>query len=242
MIEKDNRILIEDNYSDFKYQKNQSNLKIKFSRISFIFFIFFIISLIYFIHLIHLGSRKNPNLNKLSQSTLNNLHRTEIVDRNGKFLVKSLNSVDIGISTPKIIDKKKLLLNLKYIFPDKNYETIKSNFDTKKFFYFEKKITDEKYEQLMNLGDKSIQVEKKLIRIYPEKNLFSHIIGQIDNENNGISGLEKSLNKKLKERTEPIILSVDTDIQFLIRNELIKFDKIFKTLGSAAILMNIDNG
>ena len=242
MIEKDNRILIEDNYSDFKYQKNQSNLKIKFSRISFIFFIFFIISLIYFIHLIHLGSRKNPNLNKLSQSTLNNLHRTEIVDRNGKFLVKSLNSVDIGISTPKIIDKKKLLLNLKYIFPDKNYETIKSNFDTKKFFYFEKKITDEKYEQLMNLGDKSIQVEKKLIRIYPEKNLFSHIIGQIDNDNNGISGLEKSLNEKLKERTEPIILSVDTDIQFLIRNELIKFDKIFKTLGSAAILMNIDNG
>ena len=69
MIEKDNRILIEDNYSDFKYQKNQSNLKIKFSRVSFIFFIFFLISLIYFIHLIHLGSRKNPNLNKLSQAT-----------------------------------------------------------------------------------------------------------------------------------------------------------------------------
>ena len=31
----------------------------------------------------------------------------------------------------------------------------------------------------------------KLTRVYPEKNLFSHIIGQIDNDNNGISGLRK---------------------------------------------------
>ena len=51
----------------------------------------------------------------------------------------------------------------------------------------------------MQLGDKSIQPEEKLIRVYPEKNLFSHIIGQIDNDNNGVSGLEKSLDQDLKE-------------------------------------------
>ena len=50
----------------------------------------------------------------------------------------------------------------------------------------------------MQLGDKSIQPEEKLIRVYPEKNLFSHIIGQIDDDNNGVSGLEKSLDQDLK--------------------------------------------
>ena len=50
----------------------------------------------------------------------------------------------------------------------------------------------------MRLGDQSIQPEERLTRIYPEKNLFSHIIGQIDNDNNGISGLEKSLDNDLK--------------------------------------------
>ena len=39
---------------------------------------------------------------------------------------------------------------------------------------------------------------KNIIRLYPQKNLFSHIIGQIDNDNNGISGLEKSLDDELK--------------------------------------------
>ena len=94
----------------------------------------------------------------------------------------------------------------------------------------------------MQLGDKSIQPEEKLIRIYPEKNLFSHIIGQIDDNNQGISGLEKSLDEKLKKTKDPIKLSVDTDIQFLVRNELIRFNEIFNTKGSAAILMDVNNG
>ncbi len=94
----------------------------------------------------------------------------------------------------------------------------------------------------MQLGDKSIQPEEKLTRIYPDKNLFSHIIGQIDEDNNGISGLEKSLDRDLKQIQEPIELTVDKDIQFLIRDELVKFNKIFNTIGSAAILMNVNNG
>ena len=94
----------------------------------------------------------------------------------------------------------------------------------------------------MKLGDKSIQSEEKLTRIYPQKNLFSHIIGQIDDNNNGISGLEKSLDKNLKKIEEPIKLTVDKDIQFLIRRELIKFNKIFNSKGSAAILMDVNNG
>ena len=94
----------------------------------------------------------------------------------------------------------------------------------------------------MQLGDKSIHSEKKIVRIHPEKNLFSHIIGQIDDDNNGISGLEKTLDKELKNNKGPIKLTVDKDIQFLIRDELIRFNKIFNTIGSAAILMDVNNG
>ena len=94
----------------------------------------------------------------------------------------------------------------------------------------------------MKLGDKSIQSEDRLVRVYPEKNLFSHIIGQIDDNNNGISGIEKSFDDKLKVSTKPITLSLDKDIQYLIRNELIKFNEIFTTKGSSAILMNVNNG
>ena len=243
MSNKDSRIVIENQERDFLYKKSKSNLNITFNRISFVFFIFLIICLIYSIHLIHLGSRKSKtensdNLNQIS----NKLYRADIVDRNQKYLVKTINSIDIGISPSKIIDEKKLLINLKLIFPNKNYFDVQKRINKGKFFYFEKKISEENYEKLMQLGDKSIEPRDNLIRIYPQKNLFSHIIGQIDNENNGISGLEKSLDKKLKNIREPIKLTVDKDIQYLIRSELIKFNEIFSTKGSAAILMNVRNG
>ncbi len=237
------RIIIEENKNDFLYQRNKSNLDISFNRISFIFFIFFIIFIIFSIHLIHLGSRKASIEDDYKiKKPLNKLYRADIIDRNGKYLVKTVSSIDIGISSQNVIDEKKLILNLKYIFPNKDYEKIKLKLKNKNYFYFEKKISDENYEKVMQLGDKSILPEEKLTRIYPEKNLFSHIIGQIDNDNNGISGLEKSLDKDLKNNQEPIKLTVDTDIQFLIRNELIRFNQIFKTKGSAAILMNVNSG
>ena len=243
MQTKKTRILLEDQENNFLFNRSKSNINIIFNRIAFIFFIFCIISLIYSIHLIHLGSRTSSLENFTNFKPLsNNLYRADIVDRNGSFLVKTVSSIDIGISTKKVIDKKKLLLNLRYIFPNKDYSNISSKFESKNFFYFEKKISEEKYEKIMQLGDKAIQPEEKLTRIYPEKNLFSHIIGQIDSDNNGISGLEKTLDETLKINKKPIKLTVDKDVQFLIREELIKYNKIFKTNGSSAILMDVENG
>ena len=243
-MKKNNLTVISENQkSDFFYEKRKSNLNITFNRVSFIFFIFFIISTIFSIHLIHLGSRNDTKIVKsnLSSST-QKLYRADVVDRNGNYLVKTVNSIDIGISTKKIINKEKLILNLKYIFPNKDYDLVEEKMKKKNFFYFEKKISQENYDKIMKLGDKSIQSEDRLVRVYPEKNLFSHIIGQIDDNNNGISGIEKSFDDKLKVSTKPITLSLDKDIQYLIRNELIKFNEIFTTKGSSAILMNVNNG
>ena len=243
MSRRDTRIILETQENDFSYKRSKSNLNITFNRISFIFFIFFIIFIIYLVHLAHLGSRSSKinETNELKKVS-NKLYRADITDTNNKYLVKTINSIDIGISPSKIIDEKKLLLNLKYLFPEKDIQKIKKRIDKGKFFYFEKKISEENYEKLMQLGDNAIEPRDNLIRIYPQSNLFSHIIGQIDNDNNGISGLEKSLDEQLKNSQQPIKLTVDKDIQYLIREELIKFNKIFNTKGSASILMDVNNG
>ena len=234
---------IEDAEFQFQYQKSNSNLIIDFNRISFIFFIFFLISLIFSIHLIHLGSRNSSSVEDIKKVTISKkLFRADIIDRNGKYVVKTVNSINIGINPSQVIDKKKLIINLRFIFPEKNFTEIKKKLDRGKFFWLEKKISDEKYEKLMRLGDKSIIPSESLIRLYPHRNLFSHIIGQIDDNNNGISGLEKSLDEKLKKTKDPIVLSIDADIQYLVREELKKFNQIFQVLGSAAILMDVNNG
>ncbi len=242
MGEKESRnIILEEYQNEFLYKKSQSNLNIRFNRVAFIFFIIFTIALIYSIQLLHLGS--SQPIDKVKKLTINKKnYRADIIDNNGNYLVKTVSSIDIGINPKEVIDKKKLLINLQLIFPKKNFSIIKKKLDGNNFFYLEKKITAEKYEQIMLLGDKSIKPEEKLTRIYPQENLFSHIIGQIDDDNNGISGIEKSFDTKLKKIKKPLQLTVDTDIQFLIREELIRFQTIFKNIGSAAVLMDVNNG
>ena len=94
----------------------------------------------------------------------------------------------------------------------------------KKFFYFAEELDPENFEKLIMFGDKSLIPENRITRIYPQKNLFSHIIGQIDNDNNGISGIEKSFDKNLKKQKN-LKLTVDLNLQYLIHEELIEISK-----------------
>ena len=240
MDHKKSNIILEEYENKFSYKKSKTNLNIEFNRIAFIFFVFLVISIIFSIQLLHLGSLKQ--VKKVTPVSNIKNYRADIMDRNGNYLAKTVSSIDIGINPVEIIDKQKLLINLKLLFPKKNYLEIKKKIDQNKFFYFEKKISLENYEKIMLLGDKSIVPEEKLARVYPQKNLFSHIIGQIDDDNQGISGIEKSFDDRLKQEKEPLKLTVDTDVQFLVREQLIKFNTIFRSKGAAAILMNVNNG
>jgi len=241
MSDKKSNIILEEYENEFSYKKSKTNLNIEFNRIAFIFFVFLIISTIYSIQLLHLGSLKKATNNTKPLITKKN-YRADIIDRNGNYLVKTVDSINVGIHPVKIIDKKHLLLMLNYIYENKDFLRIKKKLNQNKFFYLEKNIRPKRYEELMMLGDKSISSEASLIRLYPQDNLFSHIIGQIDNDNNGISGIEKFFDEKLKKINEPLKLTVDADIQFLIREELLSFQKIFQAKGSAAILMNVNDG
>ena len=117
MSNKGSRIILEEQYKDFIFQKNKSNLNISFNRIAFIFFIFFVVSIIYTVHLMHLGSRvsESRNVNKFNNQ-INNLFRADILEANDDYIGKTISSIDIGISPSKIIDKKKISYKLKIYF------------------------------------------------------------------------------------------------------------------------------
>ena len=221
---------------NFKFEENRSNLKISFERISFIFFIFFIITIIFTSKTIYLGFKKTNQTQTLKEKEK---YRASIMDRNGNIIAKTVRVTNLGINPNQLINKEKLLISLKLIFPDKNFE---KEINGKKFFYVKKKISPAKLEKIKLLGEKSFKEEENIARVYPNGNLFSHILGQIDTDNNGVSGIEKSFDYELTTSNKPLKLSLDTEIQYLIREELIKFQEIFNSYGSTAILMNVNSG
>ena len=237
---KENLTLV-DYENEFSYKANKSNLNISFNRIAFIFFIFLMICSIYSIKAFYLGSlHSKQKIKNIDQVKTN--FRADIIDHDGNLMAKTVNTLTVGINPNLIINEKKLLINLQLIFPDKDFNEVKKKIKKKKYFRLEKQLSQKQIEKLRFLGDKSIKFEEQITRIYPQQNLFSHILGQIDDGNNGVSGIEKFFDYELRKKAEPLKLTIDTDIQFLIREELLKAKKIFKNIGSAAILMNVNNG
>ena len=127
------KLILESYENEFSYEKNKSNLNITFNRIAFIFFIFLMICTIFTIKVFYLGSL-NSKIKIENSGPIKTNYRADIVDNNGNFLVKTINTIDIGINPNLVIDKKRLLINLQLIFSKKNFDVIKKNLMEKNFF------------------------------------------------------------------------------------------------------------
>ena len=232
--------------SEIIIDKNQNNIvKISLNRVTFLFFVFFSLLIIFSIKITYLSlySDKNISSNKNDQIFIKK--RGDIIDRNGIILARNVEVYDVGIRPTLVKNKKKFLINLRLILPDLNLKNIRHKLNNDKFFWFEKRLTPEQKDELWLLGNKAFVFESKPYRIYPQKNLFSHILGQIDNNNNGISGLEKFFDKNLKNKKlikSSLRLTLDSNLQYLIRQELVDAKVNFNQKGSAALLMDIKNG
>ena len=225
--------------------KDTKLVKVSFNRITFLSFIFFSLILIFSIKIIYLSL--SPDKNFFSENINKDFvkERRDIVDRNGILIARNIDIYSAGIRPQLIKDKAKLLLNLRLTFPELESNEIKNKLDDNKFFYLKRRLTEEEKTNLWLLGNKAIVFEKKKFRIYPQKNLFSHILGQIDDNNFGISGIEKFFDEDLRSKelvNSSLGLTLDSNLQYLIRNELMDSQTDFNTVGSAALLMDVDNG
>ena len=237
-------------YDDYSHTnniktKNNNSIEISKNRMAFIFFVILSIAAILGIKILSLSFFEKESFSNIYNKKNFLPNRIDIVDRNGEILARSVNAWAAGISPKLIKDEKKLLINLKIIFPNLNLKKLEEKIAKGKFFYISRRLNNLERDKLWLLAKKAVIIERKQIRIYPHNHLFSHVIGQIDEDNFGISGVEKSYDLKLKEKNDKnknLKLSLDSNLQFLIRNELFNGINTFSARGSAALLMDVTNG
>ena len=227
--------------------KNFNIVKISLNRVAFLSFVFFSLILIFSIKIIYLSLSPEKNFYSNNIKKVFVKERRDIVDRNGSILATNVNLYDVGVR-PKLLkkkEKKNLLIKLGILLPELDLNKINYRLNNDEFFWLGKRLTPKKKDQLWLIGSKAFVFEPKPSRIYPQKNLFSHILGQTDDTNGGISGVEKFFDKDLNNKEKikvPLSLTLDSNLQHLIREELINAQSDFHNIGSAAILMDVQNG
>ena len=240
-----------EDYKESELFSNSINLniaKISTNRVVFLFFVFLSLVLIFGIKIIYLSLSSDKNFySEINQKKEFVKNRRDIVDRNGSILATNVNLYDVGIR-PQLLNKKEkknLLIKLSLLMPDLNIKKIKAKLNKNEFFWLERRVSPIEKDEFWLIGNKAFVFEPKQSRIYPQKYLFSHVLGQTDDVNNGISGVEKYFENELNAEEKidiPLNLTLDSNLQYLIREELLKAQLDFKNIGSAAILMNVENG
>ena len=212
---------------------------------TFCFFFFFSLILIFSIKIIHISLNSIELTNRENSTQTFSLLRRDIVDRNGEIISRNVKSFHVAINPKLLTNKENLIIKLRLNFPELKIDTLERQLNKGKYFYLKKRVSQDDKEKFWSLGEKAIIFEPFQSRIYTHANLFSHIIGQVDFDNFGISGIEKFFDRELRDKkfaNEPLKLTLDTNIQYLVDKELNKALTTFEAKGGGALLMDIENG
>ena len=214
-------------------------------RIYLLFFFFFSLILIFSIKITHISLNKKNIFNTQKQTSQFSLIRRDIVDRNGVIISRNINTFHAAVDPKLVKDKKNFLIKLRLNFPELPIDEIKKKLDGKKYFRIKKRIDQIEKDKFWSLGEKAIKFEPFQARMYTHGNLFSHIVGQVDYDNYGISGIEKYFDRELKNKNQlfqPLKLTLDSNIQYIINQELNEAIKTFEATGGGALLLDANNG
>jgi cell division protein FtsI (penicillin-binding protein 3) len=169
--------------------------------------------------------------------------RADITDRNGELLATSLPVMSVYADAARVIEPEKAADKIMSVLPNLNREQLLTGLTSKKrFVWIERALTPAQHAALHNLGLPGIQFQQEMRRVYPHANLFAHALGYLNVDGNGIAGLEKGLNNRLKTDPAPLALGVDLRLQHIMHRELQSAITEFSAIGGAGMIMDVTNG
>ncbi len=219
-------------------------LKIASGRMGFVAFWFLLLYVVIIGRLFYLTVMNyEPRTFQSEVQTHYALNRHNILDRNGIILATSLPMWDLSVNPALVRDRtdvdeiaekiaKALGMNTATV-----YEKITS---LSGFEYIKRGIIPAEYDAINWLGYYFLTAHPIEKRVYPQGPLISHLLGGVDIDNIGISGIEKAYDTELMDKD--VQLSIDISIQEIARSALLQGIEKFKAKGGLALIMDVNNG
>jgi cell division protein FtsI (penicillin-binding protein 3) len=169
--------------------------------------------------------------------------RADIVDRNGKLLAATLDSPSVYANPKQILDPAAATRNLVRAFPSLDAAELYAKLTSgKSFVYIKRHLTPKEQYEVNQLGIAGVQFQHEERRVYPDGTLTAHVVGYTGIDNNGFAGIERGLDDTLKDRRDPLQLSLDLRIQYVLREELQRVIDDFTAKGAAGLIMDVNTG
>lgn len=183
--------------------------------------------------------------------------RPDIVDRTGAILATDVKLPSLAAEPKRIVDADEAAELLADALPDLDVDEVRAKLTTGKgFIWLKRGISEEQQRKIHRLGIPGILFREENRRAYPAGRMLSHVVGYVDIQNMGASGLEKWVDRERgltilreagnsgeQERAQaPIELSIDWRVQHALHDELGEAKKLYSAVAASGIIMDVDTG
>lgn len=175
----------------------------------------------------------------------NDKSRRDIVDRNAQLLATNLKTVTLYADAREILDADEAARALMSVFPELGFQDLKAKLSTRRAWVaLRNDLTPRQHADVHALGIPGFHFESRQRRIYPKGSLASHVVGFVGSESNGLIGLESTLNDVLasSDDHEPVELSIDLRVQYIMRDELIRSMLDFRAKAATGLVLDVTSG
>jgi len=179
--------------------------------------------------------------------------RPDIVDRNGRLLATDLEAPSIFADPGIIVDRDEVVEKLTTVLPDLDSRQLLRDLSdrSRRFIWVRRGVSPGIAQKVHDLGLPGISFRYELKRAYPGGMMAGHVLGYVDVDNRGISGIERYIDEKVGvdpvhsavlSSRPPVRLSLDIGVQHALEDELDSAVRRYDTEGAAGVVLNIKTG
>ncbi|MDO5647049.1 penicillin-binding protein 2 [Paracoccus sp. (in: a-proteobacteria)] len=180
--------------------------------------------------------------------------RADITDRRGRVLATNLLTHSVYAHPHQMVDPINAARGLARVFPDLNEDRLIRDFTgDRKFLWIKRKISPEQMQAVHDIGEPGLLFGPREMRVYPNGDVASHILGGSGFGNEGVSsaevigiaGVEKAFDAWLRDPSNegaPLALSIDLTVQQAMEDVLDSGMKIMNAKGVTGILLEVKTG
>ncbi len=204
---------------------------------------FVFIVLVFRLFEISLSNSEDIKVSTKTRSTEFFVQRASITDRNGAMLAVNLSTASLYANPNEIIGYKETAAELcKNLEIKKCSDLVDILKPGKSFVWIKRHLTPKEQQAVNDLGLPGLYFIREEKRVYPHNNLFSHILGFVDLDGNGISGVERQFDEYLSNNNKPLQLALDIRVQEVLREELAAQAQLHNAIGASGIVMDANTG
>jgi cell division protein FtsI (penicillin-binding protein 3) len=169
--------------------------------------------------------------------------RADILDRNGIVLATTLPTVSLYANPNHVPDPGEAARQLGDVLSNLSRAEIEERLSSDKHFVWLKRdLSPRDQYQVNRLGIPGLYFQEEQRRSYPQGQLAAHVVGFAGVDNDGLSGIELSLDEALRGSADPLYLSLDIRMQHILFEELADAMREFQAIGAAGLVLDADNG